>query len=79
VSTDETGEIEKSRREEQALVSGAKRAAAERKESLKRFSTAALKAKKANDARAFGEQLRLLKIVEGSPEWTKAWKYFYSK
>ena len=74
----ETDEIEWARMEEQGLASRAKREAAEKKRVLKRFSDAALKAKRAKDARAFTQQLRLANVDENSPEWEKAWKYFYS-
>lgn len=77
MATGDTKEIERSGTQEQALTGAAEREAAERRRALKRFSVAALKAKKANDARAFAEHLRILKISEDSPEWKKAWEYFY--
>lgn len=78
MAVDDREDIERSRTQEQALAGAGKREAAERRRALKRFSVAALKAKKANDARAFAEQLRALEISEDSPEWKKAWEYFYS-
>ncbi len=74
----ENDEIEKSRIQEQNLTVAAKREAAERKKLLKIFSEKALKAKRAKDARAYAQQLRLLKIAENSLEWKNAWKFFYS-
>ena len=61
-------EIEDSRFQDQALTVGAKREASERKKMLKIFSRKALQAKKAKDARAYGELLRRLKIPEDSEE-----------
>jgi len=75
---DKAEEIEQVRAQEQGLASAAKREAAEKRKLLRVFSQKALKAKKAKDARAFAEQLRFLKIREDSPEWTSAWKFFYS-
>jgi len=71
-------EIEQVRTQEQGLAGAAKRAAAEKRKILKLFSRKALKAKKAKDARAYAEQLRFLKIAEGSAEWKNAWEFFYS-
>lgn len=72
-------EIEKSRMEDQSgRPSQAKRDAAELRRSRKIIAQKALRAKKANDARAYRENLRLLRIVEGSQEWKNAWKFFYS-
>jgi len=71
-------EIQESRRRESAQKAAAKEFAAEKRRTLKRFSAAALKTKKANDERAFAEQLRNLDVNENSPEWKKAWEYFYS-
>jgi hypothetical protein len=45
---------------------------------LKIFSKKALQEVRAKDARAYAEQLRLLKISEDSEEWRNAWKLFYS-
>jgi hypothetical protein len=59
-------EIERSRSEDENAASAAKREAAERKRILKIFSRKALKAIKANDARAYAEQLKLLGISEAS-------------
>jgi hypothetical protein len=75
---DEAEEIEQIRAQEQGLASGAKRDAAEKRRILRLFSEKALKAKRAKDARAYAEQLRFLKIAEGSMEWKSAWKFFYS-
>jgi len=74
----EDDEIENSRQQEQAGASAAKREAAERRKILKLFCRKALRAKKARDARAYAEQLRLLKVDENSSEWKKAWEFFYS-
>lgn len=71
-------EIEDSRVQDQMLSVGGKRAASERKKILKIFSRKAVQAKKAKDARAYGELLRRLKIPEDSEEWKNAWTYFYS-
>ena len=71
-------EIDVSRLQDQSLAGQAKREAAERKRILKVFSKKALQAIKAKDARAYAEQLRLLKISEDSEEWRNAWKLFYS-
>jgi hypothetical protein len=71
-------EIDLSRLQDQSLAGHAKREAAERKRILKIFSKKALQAIKAKDARAYAEQLRLLKISEDSEEWRNAWKLFYS-
>jgi hypothetical protein len=73
---DKNQEIEQSRTQDQGLASPAKREAAEKRKILKIFSQKALKAK---DARAYAEQLRLLKISENSVEWKNAWKFFYSE
>jgi len=74
----EPDEIERARSQEQKLAGKAKREAAERKRQLKLFSNAALRAIKAKDARAFTELLRYANVRENSPEWKKAWEYFYS-
>lgn len=71
-------EIEQVRPQEQTLRSAAKREAIEKRRILKLFSEKALKAKEAKDSRAYAGQLRFLKIREGSPEWKKAWEFFYS-
>jgi len=71
-------EIEKSRQQEQAGASAAKREASERRKILRVFSEKALRAKRTKDARAYAEQLRRLKIDENSLEWKKAWEFFYS-
>jgi len=71
-------DIEKVRRQELGVAGAAKREAAEKRRILRLFSEKALKAKKARDARAYAEQLRLLKIAEDSPEWKNAWDFFYS-
>lgn len=71
-------EINEVRLQEQKHTAPAKRDAAARTRALKRFSSAALKAKKAKDARAFAQQLYALNIREGSPEWNAVWKYFHS-
>jgi formiminotetrahydrofolate cyclodeaminase len=71
-------EIEDSRVQDQTLSVGGKREASERKKILKIFSRKALQAKKAKDARAYGEMLPRLKIPEDSEEWKNAWTYFYS-
>ena len=50
------------------------------KENIKDFfGRKALQAKRARDARAYGELLRRLKILEDSEEWKNAWKYCYSE
>ena len=72
-------EIDLSRLQDQALAGQAKRDADERKRTLKLFSKKALQAIRAKDARAYAEQLRLLKISEDSEEWRNAWKLFYSR
>ena len=70
--------IEKTRREEQSLAAKAKREAAEQARADKVFARKARQAKRAKDARAFGTLLRLRNVLEGSPEWKNAWKFFYS-
>jgi len=72
-------EIERSRIQEQANTNKAKREAAERKQTRNALSRSALRAKKAKDARAFAMQLRLANVRENSPEWKKAWDYFYDR
>ena len=57
-------EIDLSRLQDLSLAGRAKREAAERKRILKIFSKKALQAIRAKDARAYAEQLRLLKISE---------------
>jgi hypothetical protein len=76
---DKNHKIEQVRAEDQGLASPGKREAAEKRKILKIFSQKALKAKKAKDARAYAEQLRLLKISENSVEWKNAWEFFYSE
>ena len=76
---DKNREIEQARTQDQGLASPAKREAVEKRKILKTFSEKALKAKKARDARAYAEQLRILKISENSVEWKNAWKFFYSE
>ena len=49
---------------------------AERKK--RKLAEDGLKAIKAKDARTFTELLRRAGIREDSPEWTNAWKAFYS-
>jgi hypothetical protein len=72
------GDIEDSRISDQAKKGPARRAAAEKLRRINIYAKAALKAKKANDARAFAEALRLGNVSENSQEWRDAWKYFYS-
>lgn len=72
-------EIEQVRAQDEGLESPGKREAAHKRKILKIFSEKALKAKKAKAARAYAEQLRLLKISEDSAEWKNAWKFFYSE
>jgi hypothetical protein len=74
----ELDEIERTCAQEQSLTGKPKREAAERKRLLKVFSQAALRAMKARDARAFTALLRHANVRENSPEWERAWKYFYS-
>jgi hypothetical protein len=76
--TSKDDEIDLSRLQDQSLAGSAKREAAERKRILRIFSKKALQAIRARDARAFAEQLRLLKISEDPEEWKNAWKLFYS-
>jgi hypothetical protein len=71
-------EIKLSRSQDESLAGAPKREANERKRIMKIFSRKALQAIKANDARAYAEQLRLLKISEDSAEWKNAWKLFHS-
>jgi len=71
-------EIDVSRLQDQSLGGKARREAAERKRILKIFSKKALQAIEAKDARAYAEQLRLLKISEDPEEWKNAWKLFYA-
>jgi hypothetical protein len=78
MATDDSGEIEKSRREEQTLAGKVQREAAEQARADKVFARKALQAKRAKDARAFGILLRLRNVPEGSEEWKNAWKFFYS-
>jgi hypothetical protein len=71
-------EIEDSRKEDQSSrPSKAKRDAIEQRRNRKIIGQAAARAKKAKDARAYGDCLRLLRIVENSPEWKNAWEFFY--
>ncbi len=72
-------EIEKSRTQDQALTAAAKREAAEKKRLIRILTGSALKAKKSKDARAFAKQLKLGNVSENSPEWKKAWDYFYDR
>lgn len=78
MTTDDSDEIEKTRREEQSLTAKAKREAAERARTDSVFARKALQAKKAKDARAFATLLRLRNVAEGSQEWKNAWRFFYS-
>jgi hypothetical protein len=78
MATDDSNEIEKTRRDEQSLATKAKREVAERERADKLFARKALQAKKAKDARAFATLLRLRNVPEGSQEWKNAWKFFYS-
>jgi hypothetical protein len=71
-------EIEKSHGEESSKSAPARRAAAEKRRRTKIYADMALKAKKAKDARAYAEVLRLGNVRENSEEWKIAWKYFYS-
>jgi hypothetical protein len=70
-------EIERSRKDGIAASrSKIKRDAAAQESRRKAFSKKAYEALKANDERAFAEQLRLANVLEGSEEWKRAWKYF---
>jgi hypothetical protein len=70
-------EIEESREEAQrSRPSRIKREAAAERKRKQAFSKKACRALKFNDERAFGEQLRLANVREGSEEWRRAWKYF---
>jgi hypothetical protein len=72
-------DIEKARAQDQAAKGSTRNAASEKRRQLKLFSEKALQAKKAKDARAFSEMLRLANVSEGSSEWQKAWEWFYSR
>jgi hypothetical protein len=74
----EDDEIERTRTQDQSLVTKAKREAAEQERGNKLFARKALQAKKAKDARAYATLLRLRNVSENSPEWKSAWKFFYS-
>jgi hypothetical protein len=71
-------EIEKSHGQDSSKSTPARRAAAEKRRRTKVYADMALKAKKAKDARAYAEVLRLGNVLEDSEEWKIAWKYFYS-
>jgi hypothetical protein len=71
-------EIEELRDQESAKSAPARRAAAEKRRRTKIYADMALRAKKAKDARAYAEVLRLGNVRENSEEWKTAWVYFYS-
>jgi len=48
-----------------------------RERRLREFAAGATKAKQAKDARTFTELLKNAGIPENSPEWARAWKFFY--
>jgi hypothetical protein len=77
MATDDN-EIEKTRRQDQNLATRARREAAEREQGKKLFARKALQAKRAKDDRAFRTLLKLENVSEGSGEWTRAWRFFYS-
>jgi hypothetical protein len=70
-------EIERSHAEDTKKRSKAEREALQEAKNRKIIAQAAARAKKANDARAYAQCLRLLRIVENSPEWKNAWEFFY--
>jgi hypothetical protein len=67
------------REEEQSKAVPARRSAAERQRRQKRIANILAEVKRLNDARAFAEGLSLAKISENSPEWKRAWDYFYGR
>lgn len=71
-------DIETSRLQDQrGIQSKAKQEAAEQRRYRERIGRKAYEAKRAKDARAYGECLRLLRIAEDSKEWKNAWEFFY--
>jgi hypothetical protein len=72
-------EIHRSRLQDSKRPSKAKQEAADRADLQRRVSRALLRAKTANDARAYAEALRDGEIEESSPEWKRAWDYFYDR
>jgi hypothetical protein len=78
ISDDE--EIERSRIEDrQKRPSKIKRAASEQLRRRKIIGEKLLKAKELNDARAYAEALRHGGVDDSSPEWKRAWDYFYDR
>lgn len=71
-------EIEKSRKEEQSQSTRLKRDAAEKHREHMRLAAELQRIMKARDERAFSAALRRAGILEGSPEWTNAWKAYRS-
>jgi len=71
-------EIEQVRREEQSASGAVKRSAAQKQRHIEMLAAKLERARKAKDERAYGELLRLANVREGSPEWTRAWKYYRS-
>lgn len=67
------------REEQQSKTAPAKRSAAERKRRQNKIAKILIEAKKFNDARAYAEGLRLANVSENSPEWKRAWDYFYGR
>jgi hypothetical protein len=63
---------------QQRLARGLGRESAEKARRLRRLSRKALAAIQARDRRAFANALREADVREGSPEWARAWKLFWS-
>jgi hypothetical protein len=77
--TSDEKEISEVRRQEQAGLSANKREAQEKRRQMGIFMEKARKAKRTNEPRAFEEALRGANVSENSPEWKRAWDYFYDR
>jgi len=64
--------------DQKRLARGVGRESAEKARKLKRLSGKLLSAIRARDQRAFATLLREAGVSEGSSEWVRAWKLFWS-
>ena len=71
-------EVREVMEDQKRLARGTGRESAERERTLKRLSAKLLAAIRARDQRAFARLLRDAGVSEGSSEWTRAWRLFWS-
>lgn len=74
----EDEDIEQTRSEEQSLATPAKREAAAIRRNAKLYTQKAKQAKLNRDSDGFTVILKSANVRKNSPEWIRAWEWFYS-